>query len=88
MKPLKKKNGGVLLEIKLNWKKITGSKFSSVCFASSIKKINNKNILIIVSEKRNILELSYSSDQIREKINSFFNGTIIDEIKFKKSLQF
>ena len=88
LKPLKNRDGVILLEIKLNWKEIIGSKLSSLCFASSLNTINNKNILIIVSEKKNILEISYSSEEIKEKINSFFNGTIIHQIKFKKVLQF
>ena len=37
-KPLKKKNDGLLLEIKLNWEKILKPELSSRCFASSLKK--------------------------------------------------
>ena len=86
-KPLKKKNDGLLLEIKLNWEKILKPKLSSRCFASSLKKINNSKILIITTKERNILELSYSSDEIKMQINEFFKTTVINEIKFKKSLQ-
>ncbi len=87
LNPLKKKNGSLLLEIKLNWKKIVDSNIGLYCFASSIQKINNKNVLVIISENQNILELSYSAPEIKEKINLFFKGIVIDEIKFKKSLQ-
>ncbi len=86
-KPLKKKNNGVLLEIKLNWEKILEPKLSSCCFASSLKKINKTKILIITTKERNILELSYCSEEIKMKINEFFKTTVINEIKFKKSLQ-
>ena len=86
-KPLKKKNDGVLLEIKLNWEKILKPELSSRCFASSLKKINNSKTLIIAANERNILELSYSSDEIKMQINEFFRTTVINEIKFKKSLQ-
>ena len=87
-KPLKKKNDGLLLEIKLNWEKILKPELSSRCFAHSLKKINNsKIILIITTNERNILELSYSSDEIKMQINEFFKTTVINEIKFKKSLQ-
>ena len=86
-KPLKKKNDGLLLEIKLNWEKILKPELSSRCFASSLKKINNSKILIISTNERNILELSYSSDEIKMQINEFFKTTVINEIKFKKSLQ-
>ena len=86
-KPLKKKNNGMLLEIKLNWEKILEPRLSSCCFASSLKKINNTKILIITTNERNILELSYSSDEIKMQINDFFKTTVINEIKFKKTLQ-
>jgi len=87
LKPLKKKNDGVLLEIKLYWEKILGPRLSSRCFATSLKKINNTQILIITTDERNILELSYSSNEIKMQINEFFKSTVINEIKFKKSLQ-
>ena len=86
-KPLKKKNDGVLLEIKLNWEKILEPRFSSCCFAYSLKKINNTKTLTITTDERNILELSYSSNEIKMQINEFFKATVINEIKFKKSLQ-
>ena len=85
-KHLKKKDGGILLDIKLKWEKILGPKLSSLCFAYSLRKNNNKNVLFITSDD-DILELSYSSDKIKEKINNFYNSPIIDEIKFKKFLQ-
>ena len=86
-KPLKKKNSGLLLEIKLNWEKIIEPRLSSCCFASSLKQINDIKILTITTDKRNILELSHSSDKIKMQINEFFKATVINEIKFKKSLQ-
>ncbi|MEE2694941.1 MAG: DciA family protein [Pseudomonadota bacterium] len=87
LKPLRKTNSSLLLELKMNWEKIIGSKISEICFVSTIKKINKKNILIVVSDSNKILELSYSSNEIKNKVNSFFNSNFIDEIKFKKSLQ-
>ena len=86
-KHLKKKNDGLLLEIKLNWEKILKPELSSRCFAYSLRKINNSKILTITTNDRNILELSYSSNEIKMQINEFFKTTVINEIKFKKSLQ-
>ena len=76
LKPLKKKNGSMLLELKMNWEKIIGSEISEICFVLTVKKINKKNILIIVSDDSNILELSYSSDEIKNKVNNFFLSRI------------
>ena len=36
------------------------------------KKINNQNVLTIVSDSAEILEVSYSAEDIKEKINKFF----------------
>ena len=87
LKPLRRNNDGVLLEIKLNWDKIVDPKISSICFVYSLKKINNKTILTIVSDNRNIVELSYSSEEIKNNVNDFFDASIVNEIKFKKSLK-
>ena len=51
------------------------------------KKINNQNVLTIVSDSAEILEVSYSAEDIKEKINKFFFSEFISVIKFKKSLQ-
>ena len=80
------KNSSKLLELKMKWADIIGDKISEDIFADSIKKLNNKNVLIIISKKPNLLEISYSSEMIREKINKHFNECFIDNIKVKRSL--
>ena len=57
------------------------------CTVYSLKKINNQNVLTIVSDSAEILEVSYSAEDIKEKINKFFFSEFISVIKFKKSLQ-
>ena len=49
--------------------------------------MNNKNILTLVSDDSCVLELSYSSEDIKDKINSFNPDFNINEIKFKKIFQ-
>lgn len=90
LKNLKKsnKNSSKLLELKMKWKDIIGDKISEDIFVDSIKKLNNKNVLIIISKKPNLLEISYSSEMIKDKINKHFNECFIDNIKFKRSLHF
>ena len=87
-KKLKKpnKNSSKLLELQMKWKDIIEDKISDDIFADSIKKLNNKNVLIIISKKPNLVEISYSSEMIKDKINKHFNESFIDNIKFKKSL--
>lgn len=86
-KTIRKKNNSLLLEIKLNWKKIVGPELYPDCFVSSLKKVNKKTILTVVSERGNIHELSYSSNNIKKNVNNFFNANVVSEIKFKKSFQ-
>lgn len=90
LKNLKKtnKNSSKLLELKMKWKDIINNKISEDIFVDSIKKLNNKNVLIIISKKPNLLEISYSSEMIKDKINKHFNECFIDNIKFKRSLHF
>tara|TARA_X000001036_G_scaffold147154_1_gene139993 strand:- start:386 stop:718 length:333 start_codon:yes stop_codon:yes gene_type:complete len=90
LKNLKKtnKNSSKLLELKMKWKDIIGDKISEDIFVDSVKKLNNKNVLIIISKKPNLVEISYSSEMIKDKINKHFNECFIDNIKFKRSLHF
>ena len=90
LKNLKKtnKNSSKLLELKMKWKDIINNKISEDIFVDSIKKLKNKNVLIIISKKPNLIEISYSSEMIKDKINKHFNECFIDNIKFKRSLHF
>ncbi len=75
-----------LLELKMNWDSIINNKISNEIFAEKIKKINNKNTLIIISKNSNLIEISYSSELIKNNINKYFKENLIDNVKFKKSL--
>ena len=70
----------------MKWDDIIEDNISKDIFADSIKRLNNKNVLIIISNKPNLLEISYSSEMIKDKINKHFNECLIDNIKFKRSL--
>ena len=80
------KNSSKLLELKMKWDDIIEDKISKDIFADSIKKLNNKNVLIIISKRPNLVEISYSSEMIKDKINKHFNECFVDNIKFKRSL--
>ncbi len=90
LKNLKKtnKNSSKLLELKMKWDDIIKDRISKDIFADSIKKLNNKNVLIVISKKPNLLEISYSSEMIKDKINKHFNEYFIDNIKFKRTLHY
>ena len=52
LKNLKKtsKNGSKLLELKMKWDDIIEDNISKDIFADSIRRLNNKNVLIIISK--------------------------------------
>ena len=86
-KKINKKGNSQLLEIKMNWTSIMGKEYAERCYVSSLKKINQKNVLTICCSDASLFELSYSTIEIKEKINGFFLRKVVDIIKFKKLLQ-
>ena len=71
----------------MNWTSIMGKEYAEKCYVSSLKKINKKNVLTIGCTDASLFELSYSTVEIKEKINGFFLRNVVDIIKFKKLLQ-
>ena len=71
----------------MNWTSIIGKEYAEKCHVSSLKKINQKNVLTICCSDASLFELSYSTVEVREKINGFFLRNVVDIIKFKKLLQ-
>ena len=71
------------LTIIRNLKKSLGvSKYKEFLDSSkSFKEKSNKK------QNNDLLELSYSSESLKKKINTFYSTEFIDVIKFKKSLQ-
>ena len=76
-----------LIQLQANWEEIVGKRLSERCFVHGLKRINKKNVLIIISSESDILELSYLSEKFKKKINNFYSKEFINVIKFKKSLQ-
>ena len=71
----------------MNWTSIIGKEYAKRCHVSSLKKINQKNVLTVCCSDASLFELYYSAIQIKEKINGFFLRNVVDIIKFKKLLQ-
>ena len=71
----------------MNWTSIIGKEYAERCHVCSLKKINHKNVLTVYCSDASLFELSYSTLEIKEKINGFFLRNVVDIIKFKKLLQ-
>ena len=56
----------------MNWTSIIGKEYAKRCHVSSLKKINQKNVLTVCCSDASLFELSYSAPEMKEKINGFF----------------
>lgn len=81
VKKILKKDGFVYFEIIKNWKNIVGEKMFKDVSPVKIKKINNENILSINVNKKVMIEIEYSRDQIIEKINGYLGFNAIHKIQ-------
>jgi hypothetical protein len=75
-----KKEGFSYFEIIKNWKNIVGVELYKETTPLKIKKINNENILFISVNKKIMIEIEYSKDQIIDKINQYLGFNSIQKI--------
>lgn len=68
------------------WPEIMGSEISSVANIAAIKKTreNKFNIIIRPTNPALALQLSYMSNEIKDKINKYFGRDAVDKISFRK----
>jgi len=67
-------------DIFIYWNEIVGG-YASSCKPLKITTVNGSNHLFISGNNCSILELQYSSEIIRSKINTFFGKEVIHSIK-------
>lgn len=68
------------------WDKIMGSEISSIASIASIKKMKdgNFNITLRPNNPAFTLQLSYMTEEIKEKINKYFGRDAVAKISFRK----
>lgn len=68
------------------WPEIMGPEISSVANIAAIKKTreNKFNIVIRPANPALALQLSYMSNEIKDKINKYFGRDAVDKISFRK----
>ena len=83
-KILNKKND-IYYEILGKWVSIVGSNTSKISYPMTVtfSKNYNKNSLILIVEKGSEIEIEYSKNDIKNKINSYFGYNLINEIILK-----
>ena len=68
------------------WSEIMGPEISSIATIAAIKKTHNNkfNISIRPTNPAFTLQLSYMSEEIKERINKYFGRDAIEKITFRK----
>ena len=78
------KRGLIYSEILNNWKYIVGDNLFKICYPKSYKNSNKfrESSLLIMVKRGHEVDLEYSKKKIIDKLNSFFNSTVVKKIKF------
>ena len=73
-------------DIFLYWDEIVGG-YAEFCSPFKITTVNGSNHLFISPKNHySVLELQYSTEIIKQKINTFFGNNVIDTIKIYKEI--
>jgi hypothetical protein len=77
--------------LKNSWENILGADLSKKCQLIKVQKYNSENSIFINVDRKYLIDVDYSRDEILEKINSFlgfkFASKILINIKENKSPQ-
>ena len=78
------KRGHIYSETLNNWKYIAGADLFKVCYPKSYKNSNKFGVstLLIMVKRGHEVELEYSKNEIMDRMNRFFENTVVKKIKF------
>jgi len=78
------KRGHIYSEILNHWKYIVGENLFKVCYPKSYKSSNkfSQSTLSIMVERGHEVDLEYSKKEIIDRINIFFENSVVHKIKF------
>ncbi len=73
-------------DLSARWEEIMGNNISSIAKLAAIKKTRNKkfNITLRPTNPALTLELSYMTEEIKQKINKYFGYDAVEKISFRK----
>ena len=77
------KRGQIYSETLNNWKHIVGENLFKVCYPKSYKNSNKFGVstLTIMVRRGNEVDLEYSKKEIITRMNTFFEGQVVEKIK-------
>ena len=77
------KRGHIYSETINNWKYIVGENLFKVCYPKSFKNSNRFGVstLLIMVKRGHEVDLEYSNKDIMDKMNNFFEYSVVEKIK-------
>ena len=78
------KRGQIYSETLNNWKYFVGENLFKICYPKSYKNSNSFTVstLLIMVKRGHEVDLEYSKKEIINRMNAFFNETVVERIKF------
>ena len=79
------KRGQIYSEILNNWRYIVGENLFKCCYPKSYKNSNKLRVgtLVIMVKRGHEVDLEYSKKNIMTRINTLFEKSVVERIKFK-----
>ena len=76
--------GQIYSETLNNWKLIVGENLFKVCYPKSFKNSNKFGVstLLVMVKRGHEVDLEYSKKEIMDRMNNFFEKTVVEKIKF------
>ena len=76
--------GQIYSETLNNWKLIAGESLFKVCYPKSFKNSNKFGVstLLVMVKRGHEVDLEYSKKEIMDRMNNFFEKTVVEKIKF------
>ena len=84
VKKIINKKGHIYSETLNNWKYIVGDELFKICYPKSYKNSNSFTVstLLIMVKRGHEVDLEYSKKEIINRMNAFFNETVVERVKF------
>ena len=84
VKKIINKKGHIYSETLGNWRYIVGDELFKVCYPKTFKNSNKFGVstLLVMVKRGHEVDLEYSKKEILDKMNSFFDYSVIEKLKF------
>ena len=84
VKKIINKKGHVYSETLSNWKYLVGNELFKICYPKTFKNSNKFGVstLMVMVKRGHEVDVEYSKKDILDKMNNFFEYSVVEKIKF------